>query len=118
MIAGNEAEIDTAPSMAIPGAAYVAETLKDTMDAFMGAFGVKSKNYNEASTKTASKCGSCGASISVTRGQIVHCQYCDADQQLLKADHEAKKRISLAVSPAKRTNRFHFSKLDKLPDYG
>ena len=82
LITGNEGEVDTSPNMAIPGAEYIAETLKGTMDTFKGALGIKSKNNNEMSTKAAKKCSSCGASISGTKGQIVRCQYCDADQQL------------------------------------
>jgi hypothetical protein len=82
LITGNGAEVDTLPSMAIPGAEYIAETLKGTMDTFKGALGIKSKNNNEMPTKVAKKCSSCGAPISGTKGQIIRCQYCDADHHL------------------------------------
>lgn len=78
LITGNEVKVDASPSMAIPGAEYVAETLKGTVDTFKGALGIKSK----MPTKVAKKCSSCGAPISGTKGQIVRCQYCDADGQL------------------------------------
>jgi hypothetical protein len=79
LITGNGAEVDTLPSTAIPGAEYIAETLKGTMDTFKSALGIKSKYNNEMPTKVAKKCCSCGASISGIKGQIIRCQYCDAD---------------------------------------
>lgn len=81
LITGNEGEVDTSPSIAIPGVEYVAETLKGTMDTFKGALGIKSK-ASGMSEKAAKKCSYCGAPISGVKGQAVRCQYCDADQQL------------------------------------
>lgn len=82
LITGQVSEIDTSVSPAMAAAAVIAGTIKDTFDTFKGALRVKSKNNNETPTKAAKKCSSCGASISGIKGQIVRCQYCDADQQL------------------------------------
>ena len=79
---GNEVGVNTSPNMAIPGAEYIAETLKGTVDTFKDVLGIKTKSNNEMPIKAVKKCSSCSAPISGTKGQIVHGQYCDADQQL------------------------------------
>ena len=81
LVTGNEYEADASPSMAIPGTEFIAETLKSTVDTFKGALGIKSKSA-ETPTKATKKCSFCGAPITGIKGQIVRCQYCDADQQL------------------------------------
>ncbi len=82
LVTGNEANANNSSSMAIPGAAYVAETLKGTMDTFKQTFGIKSKNTNETDVKVVIKCNSCGASVSGKKGQTVRCQYCDSQHHL------------------------------------
>lgn len=82
LVTGNEGEVNTSPSMAITGVEYISEALKGTMDTFKDTLGIKPKSNIEMPTKEVKKCSYCGAPISGTKGQIVHCQYCDADQQL------------------------------------
>jgi len=76
LLAG-ETDFDTADNTAIPGAEFIAETLKDTIDTFKGVFSKTA--VEERITK---KCTACGASISGTKGRIVCCQYCNSGQQL------------------------------------
>ena len=64
----------------IPGAAYVAETLKDTLDTFKNTFGKKSKR--QIDQRVARECTSCVASISGLATRVVRCQFCNSDQQL------------------------------------
>lgn len=82
LVTGKSIVVDASPGMAIPGSEYIAETLKGTIDTFKGAFGLKQKNSTELPSKVAKKCSSCGAPISGTKGEIIRCLYCDADQQL------------------------------------
>jgi hypothetical protein len=90
LVTGNPIDSKTSESKAIPGTEYIAETLKDTVDTFKEAFGLKtkinnSKNVNSAPAEKVAvtqKCTACGASISGYKGQVVYCQYCDTKQQL------------------------------------
>ncbi len=59
-----------------------AETVKDTLDAFKGALGIKASMALEASATIAGDCDSCGAPVSGLRGQAVSCSYCDMATQL------------------------------------
>lgn len=78
VVTGQEAP-SAEQAMAIPGAALVADTLKDTIDVFRGRFGAKA---SAPQTPTAEKCRACGAPISGLRGQVVTCEYCSTAQQL------------------------------------
>lgn len=82
LVTGNDVKSNTTSNMAVPGSAYVAETIKGTVDTFKETFGFKSKSNKEMDEKTVTKCKSCGAPISGDKGQIVRCQYCDSDHQL------------------------------------
>jgi hypothetical protein len=88
LVTGNPVDIQASESKAIPGTEYIAETLKDTVDTFKEAFGLKTKTNISKSVnstpaeKVAKQCTACGASISGHKGQIVNCQYCDTKQQL------------------------------------
>lgn len=82
IITGNEAEIDTMPGLAIPGAEYFAETIKGTVDIFKGVMGISLKNSSEVTTQVAKKCTSCGAPLSGIKGQITSCHYCDSEYHL------------------------------------
>lgn len=67
------------------GSEKVAEAMKGTVDAFKGAFGIKSKAEiaaAAASVPVARGCSACGAHVSGTRGQVVTCAYCDTANQL------------------------------------
>lgn len=76
-------EISVSAKTAIPGTEMIADALGGTVDAFKDALGFKSKKSStESIEKIAKKCSSCGATISGKKGQLVHCSYCDADQQL------------------------------------
>lgn len=80
VIAGTSAELTSLNSS---GAAKVAGAMKDTVDAFKGAFGLKSKAEVAAAAAAAAAvpvagdCGSCGAPVSGIRGQAIVCSYCD-----------------------------------------
>ena len=77
LLAG-EVEFNNTDSKAIPGAEFVAETVKDTFEAFRGVFGKKGPDEE----RVAKYCTSCGASISGIKGRVVRCQYCNSEQQL------------------------------------
>jgi len=83
---GNDSEADTTGGRffaALPGTEMIADAMEDTIGAFKDALGIKSKKAFGASTeKVARKCSSCGAPISGGKGQVIHCRYCDSDQQL------------------------------------
>ena len=68
-------------SSAIPGAAAVAETVKDTFDTFRNVIGKKSTVIG-SDEKVTSRCISCRAPITGTKGQLVKCLYCDTKQTL------------------------------------
>ncbi|MDH6365146.1 hypothetical protein M2139_002170 [Enterococcus sp. PF1-24] len=76
-----------------------AGTLEETVDRFKETFSVlaeksiftpngtvtsapKRKRRGAQEEKVAKKCTSCGAPISGNSGKIVHCKYCDSQQQL------------------------------------
>ncbi|HEX4442070.1 MAG TPA: hypothetical protein VHZ81_00725 [Galbitalea sp.] len=79
LLTGNSSGFSSGKDMAIPGAAIIAETLKDTVNTFKKSFGLTTKNPDP---QVAKKCTSCGAPISGVSGQVVRCQYCDSSQQL------------------------------------
>lgn len=81
LITGQVSDIDTSISSKLAGSDGIAGTIKDTFDIFKGALVGKTSN-NEIPTKIAKKCMFCGAPISGTKGKIVRCQYCDAEQQI------------------------------------
>jgi len=71
---------------AIPGTAFIAETLKGTVDTFHSAFKTGDNNSMNQSPapreKEAGKCIPCGAPIVGVKGDVARCQYCDSNQQL------------------------------------
>lgn len=71
-------EDDLVAKSAIPGTAFVAETLKGTIGTFKNAFGIKQKEPE----KCALNCPRCGASISGIKGRVTQCPYCDSSVQL------------------------------------
>ena len=82
VIAGTSAEMTSFNSS---GAAKVAGAMKETVDAFKGAFGFKSKAEvaaAAAAVPVAGDCGSCGAPVSGIRGQATVCSYCDTATNL------------------------------------
>lgn len=85
LVTGHESNT-VSPSFgsAIIGTEYLAETLKGTVDTFKNAFGIKSKATDDSvsSEKATKKCISCSAPLTGTKGQTVHCKYCDTDQVL------------------------------------
>lgn len=77
VIAGTSAEMTSLNSS---GAAKVAGAVKETVDAFKGAFGLKSKAEvaaAAAAVPVAGDCVSCGAPVSGIRGHSIICSYCD-----------------------------------------
>lgn len=59
---------------AIPGAQFVARTLKGTVDTFKETF---SEGKTVQSQETVSRfCSQCGASVQGIKGRTVYCQYC------------------------------------------
>lgn len=82
-VTGSTENIYELRNSSIPGVGKAAEVLKGTVDVFMDAFGVKQNKQNETiDEKVAKKCSSCSAPISGIKGQVVHCDYCDTEQQL------------------------------------
>lgn len=77
-VTGEEAPASD-PGLAIPGAALVADTIKDTIDVFKGRFSPKA---NAPAAQTAEKCSACGAPMSGRQGTVVTCEYCGTAQQL------------------------------------
>lgn len=80
LLTGSSEPFSGGKEKALPGSAYVAETLRDTVDTFKLAFGRK-VNPSKPESR-ARQCTSCGASISGLAGQVVRCQHCDMTQQL------------------------------------
>ena len=66
-----------AKDKAIPGAEYVAESVKDTFEAVKRPFSSKSDRKTVATA-----CTSCGASISGAAKQVIQCNHCGSDQRL------------------------------------
>ena len=60
--------------------AEVASQIKGTIDAFKGAFGMKS--ILGTTEKVNKKCTACRAPISGDKGSVVRCPYCDTEQKL------------------------------------
>lgn len=63
---------DIFTSQILPNAEVVAESLKETFNVFVNAFG----------TQVTGSCSSCGASISGIKGQTVNCPYCNGSTKL------------------------------------
>ena len=80
LLMGDADDIKSANDMSIPGAAYVVETLRDTVDTVKQSFGLKARKPKRE--KTAAECRSCGASMSGTAGKVVRCHFCNSDQKL------------------------------------
>ena len=64
---------------AIPGVEYVAEALKDSVDALKRPF-----RPRRAKALAAKPCGSCGAPLSGTAHAVVACDHCGSSQKLPK----------------------------------
>lgn len=78
-----EEDIYEVKNYTIMGAALAAEVLKDTVNVFKDAFGVKNnKQTNQPIERIARKCTACGAPVSGLKGQVISCEYCDSDQQI------------------------------------
>lgn len=60
---------------AIPGAAFVASSVKDTVLTFSDSWKRKPKEVTGS-------CSACGASISGAKKQVATCQFCGSDHQL------------------------------------
>ena len=82
LINGQVSETDTLVSSEVTGTGIIVESIKDTFDTVKGSFGIRPKSNIEIPKKVVKKCTYCGAPISGKKGQIVSCEYCDADQQL------------------------------------
>jgi len=83
LLVGKVVGIDDSDDMTLPGTAQIVEPLKATIDAFKGAFSLKSETKQEVSQEVVTgKCTACSAPISGVKGQAVKCQYCGSDQQL------------------------------------
>lgn len=79
LLDGSGGDFVAAKDKAIPGAEYMAESLKDTIEAVKRPFRPKPR------TKTVVKgCASCGASLSGATGQVVQCDHCRSHQKLPK----------------------------------
>lgn len=63
---------DIFTSQILPNAEVVAESLKETLNVFVNAFG----------TQVSGTCSSCGASITGVKGQMVSCPYCNGSTKL------------------------------------
>lgn len=80
LLNGNPEDIRGAHDQGIPGVAYVAETLRDTVDTFKSSFGLKSRKSPKE--RAAGECSSCGASLAGVQGGVVRCHFCGSDHQL------------------------------------
>ena len=78
ILTGHIADIDSSERSYIPGIDVVADTLKNTIGTFKGAFGAKDKEKENVT----SRCISCRAPLSGVKGQIIKCKYCDTEQSL------------------------------------
>lgn len=72
LLLGEDADA-AAGQFAIPGAEFLAETIKDTANVFMGALGIKPKEPEMVSVA----CPSCRASLSGQKGKTICCNYCN-----------------------------------------
>lgn len=89
LVTGHESNtVSPGSGSAIPGTEYLAETIKGTVDTFKNAFGIKSKATDDgvSSEKVTKKCIACSAPLTGSKGQTVHCKYCDTDQVLYKME--------------------------------
>lgn len=77
---GNE-YTDSSWGAAIPGADFLANKIKDTVNTFRETLSVSS-NGSPTSENVSKKCGSCSAPISGKIGQTIQCKYCDTAQTL------------------------------------
>lgn len=79
LLDGDTEDFRSVTDKAIPGAEYVAESLKDTLAAVKRPFRSPTRTK-----KVAGACASCGASVSGVAGRVVRCDHCGSDQQLSK----------------------------------
>lgn len=79
LLDGSGGDLAKAKDKAIPGAEYIAESLKDTLEAVKRPF-----RPNPRSKTVAQGCASCGASLSGAAGQVVQCDHCGSHQKLPK----------------------------------
>lgn len=83
LVGKESSQKSVANQSAIPGAEYLAETLKDTVGVFKNAFGIKSKGIiNAKPEKITKKCIGCMSPLTGTKDQSICCKYCDTDQLL------------------------------------
>lgn len=80
VVTGEELPAEGGPSMAIPGAAVLADVFNDTLSVFKSRRGSKTKE--SPVVKVAGTCSGCGAPISGFQGRVAICEYCDSSQQL------------------------------------
>ncbi|NLA95989.1 MAG: hypothetical protein GX838_04000 [Clostridiaceae bacterium] len=67
--------------MALQGAGYLAEVVKDTIGFFRQSLGMDAKKEPERESAVAS-CRNCPAPLSGYKGQLVRCRYCNSEQLL------------------------------------
>jgi hypothetical protein len=80
LVKGNVHEIDTSTSDA---AESVADAFIEVGDEFKRVFGIKRKSAQPSTPEMVSgRCKYCGAPIAGKKGHMIHCSYCDGDQQL------------------------------------
>ena len=91
-----EVALNRGGSNALPGAVYLSETLKDTVDTFKDRLGVKQQPAPapvaspvyvpipapEPEVKITAECDHCGAPVDGIRGRSGTCKYCGRSQQL------------------------------------
>ena len=78
LISGDTNDFETLGDSSLFGADVLAETIKDTFDAFKTGLGFKDTEPEKLSTK----CTFCGAPLSGTIKQVVKCGFCDMEQSL------------------------------------
>ena len=71
------ADEDIYVTNAIPGAEFIADTIRDTVDVFRERFGFK-----KAPEQVVRYCSGCGASLSGLRGSVLSCPYCGCRNKL------------------------------------
>ena len=78
MISGDTNDFEKLGDSSLFGADVLAETIKDTFDAFKTGLGFKDSEPEKLSTK----CTFCGAPLSEMTKQVVKCGFCDMEQSL------------------------------------
>lgn len=87
VLTGFPSDISSTPDSALHlGAEKAADALKQTVDAFKNAFGMKTESTitqaTAAAGKVAGDCVSCGAPLAGYRGRRIVCDYCDTTNLL------------------------------------